>query len=288
MAVFLSKCEELLKLIPELQCHKCKNVPGPNVKLKQKNRYSCFDSSHTLCEKHKTKCPCGSLVGKSPSPVIAKLLQNLPWMCKNYKMGCREINMNKNDLYHHQRKCIYRKVFCPQFGGKKSKVLFKDVLVHLRKCLKGPIYEEKMSDVEVNKFSICIDTGRELENDDSWTPTKITSTCGAVFFLSVYIENKTLYAWICLLGSSDEAKKFKVSYSMKNKIGENFIYTGPVHTLDKRYDDVITSGSLLGIRIDAVKRSLNEEKQFEFEITIRNLKEEAKDENMESGVSDGE
>ena len=109
MAVFLSKCEELLKLIPELQCHKCKNVPGPNLKLKQKNCYSCFDSSHTLCEKQKTKCPCGSLVGKSPSPVIAKLLQNLPWMCKNYKMGCREINMNKNDLYHHHRKCIYRK-----------------------------------------------------------------------------------------------------------------------------------------------------------------------------------
>ena len=42
------------------------------------------------------------------------------------------------------------------------------------------------------------------------------------------------------------------------------------------------------IGIDAVKRSLNEDKQLEFEITIRNLKEEAKDENIESGVSDGE
>ena len=28
--------------------------------------------------------------------------------------------------------------------------------------------------------------------------------------------------------------------------------------------------------------------ELEFEITIRNLKEEAKDEDMESGVSDGE
>ena len=62
----------------------------------------------------------------------------------------------------------------------------------------------------------------------------------------------------------------------------------PVHTIDKNYEDIVTSGSLLGIGIDAVKRSLNKEKQLEFEITIKNLKEDAKDEDMESGVSDGE
>ena len=68
MAGCLSKCEELLGLIPELLCHECKDVPGPNGN--QKNRYSCFDASHTLCEEHKKKCPCGSKVGKSPSPVM--------------------------------------------------------------------------------------------------------------------------------------------------------------------------------------------------------------------------
>ena len=287
MAVFLSKCKQLQKLMPELQCHKCSNVPGPN--WKQKNRYSCIDSSHTLCEKHKTRCPCGSLVGKSPSPVIAKLLKNLPWMCQNYKNGCREIKMNVVDLKHHQRKCLYRKVFCPaQITGKRGKVLFKDVLVHLKKCLKGPIYEEKMSNEEVNKFSLSIDTGLELENKDSWAPTKMTSTCGDVFFTFEYVKNETLYVWICLLESSDEAKKFSITYSMKNKFGENFIYTGPVHTLEKNYESIITSGSLLGIGIDAARRSLNEKRQLEFEITIRNLKEEVKDEYVESGVSDNE
>ena len=121
MAGLFSKHEELLRLIPVLQCQKCKNVPGPNGK--QKNRYSCFDSSHTLCEKHKTNCPCGSMAGKSPSPVIANLLQNLPWMCQNYKTGCRESRMNEEGLQHHQGKCIYRKVFAPILvveGTKKS------------------------------------------------------------------------------------------------------------------------------------------------------------------------
>ena len=284
MAVFLSKCEELLKLIPELQCHKCKNVPGPT----QKDRYSCTNAAHTLCEEHKTKCPCGSKVGKSPSPVICKLLQNLPWMCKNYKMGCREIKIKVEDLEFHQRKCVYRKVYCPQIVCKKEKVLFKDVLIHLKKCLKKPIFEEEMSNDETNKFDIGIGCPREFENEDSWAPTKITSTCGAVFFPFTYVENKHLYVWICLLGSSDEANNFSCSYSMKNEMGEKFIYSGPVFTLDQNYEDIVTAGSLLGIRIDAVKRSLTEERELEFEITIRNLKEEFKDEDMESGVSDGE
>ena len=286
MAVFLSKCKQLQKLIPELQCHKCSNVPGPN--WKQKNRYSCIDSSHTLCEKHKFKCPCGSLVGKSPSPVIAKLLQNLPWMCQNYKNGCREIKINVVDLNHHQGKCIYRKVFCPNCCEEDANILFKNVSDHLTICMEKPLNEYEMSH-EANKFEIVFEMEKiDFEDGESWHPAKITSTCGAVFLSSGYIANKTIYTWISLLGSSDEAKKYSCTYSMKNEIGEKFIYVGPVHTLDKNFDDLITSGSLLGIGIDAVKRSLNEDKKLEFEITIRNLKEKAKDENMESGVSDGE
>ena len=284
MAVFLSKCEELLKLIPELQCRKCKNVPRPT----QKDRYSCINAAHTLCEEHKIKCPCGSKVGKSPSPVISKLLQNLPWMCKNYEMGCREIKMKVEDLNLHQGKCAYRKVYCPYIVCKKEKVLFKDVLIHIKKCHRNAIYEEEMSNDEANKFNTWISCPHEFENEDSWAPAIMTSTCGSVFFSFTYFENKHLYVWICLLGSSDEAKNFSCSYSMKNEIGEKFTYTGPVHTIDKNYEDIVNSGSLLGIRIDAVKRSLNEEKNLEFEINIRNLKEEVKDGDMESGVSDNE
>ena len=58
--------------------------------------------------------------------------------------------------------------------------------------------------------------------------------------------------------------------------------------MGENFEDVIASGSLLTIGIDAVKRSLSEEKILEVEVTIRNLKEEAKDDDVESGVSDGE
>jgi len=61
-----------------------------------------------------------------------------------------------------------------------------------------------------------------------------------------------------------------------------------VHTIDEGSDDIIASGLLLNVGINAAITSLNEEKQLKFEITIRNLKEEAKDDDVESGVSDGE
>ena len=53
MAGFLSKSKELLRLIPDLQCLECKNVPGPNEN--QANRYSCTNASHVLCEEHKKR-----------------------------------------------------------------------------------------------------------------------------------------------------------------------------------------------------------------------------------------
>ena len=289
MAVFILKCEELLRLIPDLQCHKCKNVPGPNGN--QKNRYSCIASSHTLCEEHKTECLCGSKVGKSPSPVIANLLRNLPWICQNYNNGCREIKMIVEDLDYHQRNCIYRHVFCPNNDCEKGeKILFKDVIDHLKICLKEAFEERMLKGIE-HKFDTCIDKymfeKNSMENGTSWPPTKWTSTSGAVFFTSGYVENQTFYVWSCLLGSVDEAKKYSCTLSVTNEIGEKFLYSGPVHTLDKEYhNDIIASRSLLGIEIIAAMRSLNFEKSLPVEITIRNLKEEAKDDEMESGVSD--
>ena len=133
MANYRAKCQELLCFIPDLQCHKCQDVPGPNGN--DKNRYLCLDS-HTLCEKDKLKCPCGSVVGKNPSPILAKLMKDLPWMCQNYKRGCREIKRDIGELEFHQRKCVFRKVYCPKLECHKKlprnfELLFKDVNKHL-------------------------------------------------------------------------------------------------------------------------------------------------------------
>ena len=65
------------------------------------------------------------------------------------------------------------------------------------------------------------------------------------------------------MGSLDEANKYSCSYSITNKVGETFIYNspGPVFTIDKGQDDIIASGSLLMIGLDAAIRLFNDEKQ---------------------------
>ena len=68
------KPEFLENTIKSLQCFKCKDVPG--FDKEQKNRYSCHDNAHQLCEKCKNgPCECGSTVGKIPNPVVHEILK---------------------------------------------------------------------------------------------------------------------------------------------------------------------------------------------------------------------
>jgi len=218
MAGLLSKSKELLRLIPDLQCHDCKSVPGPNEN--QKNRYSCVDASHFLCEEHKTECPCGSKVGTTPSPFIAKVLQDLPWMCENYKTGCQEIKMNVEDLEHHQRKCIYRKVFCPTLENncQSNKILFKDVIEHMETSHKGEFFDLGKTNVAGLHFhtpKTGLKTGTII-----WKTTKFTSTCGATFFAAATTVKDSVCLWVTFFGSSDEAENYSCSISMETKIGK--------------------------------------------------------------------
>ena len=275
-----AKCQELLRLIPDLQCHHCKDVPGP--KEKEKNRYSCIDSSHTLCEKDKLKCPCGSLVGKNPSPIIANLLQDLPWMCQNYKWGCREIEMTISGLEFHQRKCIFRKVYCPKLDcsmeleSRNIELLFKDVMKHMNDSHSNDSEVSKIPG-ETNVWMAMLKNSDDFEQRDEdhskfWSK-KMTSACGAVFFFEGWMIQNTIHCWVNFLGSLDDAKNFIVNFSVNNKFCETFIYDGPVHTLDKKQFDVLEEQSCFLIKLDAVRRCLSSKSRFGIMIKIKNLKD---------------
>ena len=67
IAVAEQECrkEELLRIIQDLQCFKCKTVPEPIGD--QSKHYLCLNPVHSLCEKHKEQCPCRSMVNENPS-----------------------------------------------------------------------------------------------------------------------------------------------------------------------------------------------------------------------------
>ena len=276
MAVFNYKCELLLKHLPSLQCHKCKNIPGPN----RTNRYFCIKESHALCELHRFRCLCGSLVGEKPSPAIGKLLQDLPWMCQNYSKGCREIKTDVEELEHHQVKCIFRQVYCPAVSC-DSRPLFKNVIDHLI------FHHSNKVCCEMTDYNKACQIEKSLGFLKYCIPSKITNKDGYVFYEASYFLDNTYHFWIYLLGSTSEARNLTCSYSVKNS-ELKLDYTGPVHSLDKSRDEIITSGLCFTMTENTVKRYMNEKKTFNVWITIRNLKEEAKDNNVESGISDDE
>ena len=282
-ANYLAKCQELLRFIPDLQCHKCKDLPGPNEN--EKNRYSCVNSSHTLCEKDKLKCPCGSLVGKNPSPIIAKLLQNLPWMCQNYKRGCREIRKTIGRLEFHQRECIFRKVYCPSLDCYKEsmniELLFKDVNKHLGD-FHADYREVPMLNGETNRWMVKLTDQKgnfEQNIEDhqfSWSPGKMTNTSGDIFFFESRMSNDSFDCWVNFFGSSDDAKNFTVQFYIGNKsekIQESLDYKGLVHTLDKEQFDIMDEQRCFSIKLKAVKRFLNKKKMFCILIVIKNIKD---------------
>ena len=119
------KRKSLENIIESLQCFSCKDVPG--FKKEQQNRYSCMDESHQLCEKCKTACDCGTVVGKRPNPTTKLILGDLPVYCPHYKNGCTEIFLQAESLDDHQQGCELRQVYCPDLKC-SEKILFKDVL----------------------------------------------------------------------------------------------------------------------------------------------------------------
>jgi len=175
-------------------------------------------------------------------------LQDMPWMCQNYEKGCREIRVDVEELEHHQGKCIFRQVFCPDWIC-EEKVMFKDVNDHLVTVHKNN-RKWKMVVGEKNKWA----TFKPFKNSEldgstrvTWSPRKITSTEGDVFYEVCYLANKACHFMIYLLGSPDEAKKFSCTFSVTNEDGEKIIYTGKIHTLDEKADDIIASESLFRI-----------------------------------------
>ena len=139
MAELEIKKKLLLKFLPDLQCYHCKDIPGPGPMNSRRSRYACFEQSHFLCLKHNVKCPCGSAVEKMPSPSVARFLKDMPWMCHNYRNGCREIKLDAEKLDQHEKKCIFRRVFCPHWFCRDktgtNEVMFKNITNHLIKFM---------------------------------------------------------------------------------------------------------------------------------------------------------
>ena len=101
--------------------------------------------------------------------------------------------------------------------------------------------------------------------------------------------NDSFHHWIVLYGSSNEAKNYSYTLEYLNETDETkCCYTGKVLAIDETYDSIIKNGNCFGINRKLFDKKFlipEADNKFKFFVTIRNMKEEVKGENVASGFS---
>ena len=229
------------------------------------------------------------------------LLKTTPHPCKNGKYGCEEIRM-LDQLTLHEETCDYRKVHCV-VKNCDADVCWIKYMEHFdeHKMLKSLLpfpYEKKMN------FDFSYDL-MEHRTPNTFVAFKRT------FFEVCHLQNGFVYLWIFLLGFKDEAKKFYYQATITNSSNDKDFRTfnGQVRSMDETTIDIIAQQNCFVIgqvtcnnfksRQDNLPDLQGMPEGFplkypvfpgmiKYQIELRNLKEEAKDEDEESGISDND
>jgi len=109
---------------------------------------------------------------------------------------------------------------------------------------------------------------------------------GRNFFDVGFLDKGILRRWVLLQGSSLEAKKFLYESCLTSPDGSSKLtITDQVISLEENFIDERSKFKLLADFLEAFAQDCG---ALDYKIKIRNLKEEAKDDDDESGVSDVE
>ena len=286
MATFLENLSKgFTEFRNDLVCQICQGHARPG----KKQWYRCWDL-HPICQDCKGKnekcsCDAGHTITNEFCKMTEKFLSvpGMKYNCINTKNGCQEV-LAETALEDHESECIYRVLQCLKnaLSSCAEKVTFRDLIQH---------YEDHKK-VELKELNL------EIRNTDDWNsefgldggdcysvPVKYTLN-NQTFLLLHKTREKIVYFWVYMLGSPNEAKHF--SYTLK-LFGPKTTLTidGKVAAIDESFDTLSEAGKCFACPHKMfVAQVLDEEKKFEYILEIRNLKEEVKDENYESGVSD--
>lgn len=279
----------------------CQDVPGPQGNAITP-RYRCLKSDlHLLCENCKKKCRCRGKVGKLPCKLVDELLDGLPWYCKNYKYGCRQILQNVNALEFHQKECIFRLVYCC-ISACNQQVIFKDYLEHFEVCRNqigdsgAILLKEDNAGVELKIFG----TGRNalaehhrrlLKQDTRRTATGICpcriDCFGEVFFLiGSVIDHHLCFMMLTLTESPERMKKYKYTLKIQAE-NEEYAYSGKFQLIEKKIDLLFDRQGGLMINLTKAKRIEASTGKLFIQVEInKDHKMVEEDADIESGVSD--
>ena len=277
----------------QLLCYICES----GLKAGKHHWYRCTQG-HMVCHdckeiKEKKNCSCKKPLLSEPCTLIKALLRvnKMEFKCENFTRGCQKLLDAENMTFHHAE-CLYRLVRCPRPTTRsscESKIPFHELLDHMKPfCLLGEgcygLYNE-----------FAYDFVREGVDGGHFLPKKIVAE-NKIFFSTIKRMGGVVYHWIHFYGSPIEAKNYSYTLEYYNDTKTPKVtcsFSDQVVSIDETVDSIIESGNCFSISRKVLKNKFFQQKDEEkdkflvkFSIKIGNLKEEVKDENVESGVSD--
>ena len=286
-------------LLEQLKCYICKS----GLKAEKHRWYRCAQL-HMICQDCKEGkdgtvaflvCLCKKKILLEYCKMTEALLhaKKMRFNCENLLRGCQEKSDEENMIFH-QSECIYRLVECPNLKclfGLNSKVQFHELLNHMEtEEFRDPKKTASLGKEIRHEYPGC----KRFEREDKVVfPSHFFEVNGIGSFIgAARVKDGTFYHWIHFVGSSHEAKKFSYTFEYKNEEKTphaHASYSNQMVSIDETSDTIIENGDCFGIpRKLFFKHFVRESGYFEYSVKIRNLKEEAKDDNVESGVSDND
>ena len=123
----------------------------------------------------------------------------------------------------------------------------------------------------------------------------IASRVNRTFFEVGLLRDQRIYRWVYVLATPDEARNYLSCFTMEHSTDEKefkMTWSGKVHSLFEAHDNIVSKKLAFNFGYvtaqEFVSTWFSRLAEVKYSVKIRNLKEEAKDDNEESGVSEPE
>jgi len=209
-------------------------------------------------------------INKELNDFMSQFLQN----CMYFQHGCQE-KKKIFELQAHEQSCDYRQVFCPIYDCKDN-VRYLTFPEHfsMNHQFLGNIIQFSGETLEFqNDFKKLQTNGYRFQEIRVFNHT---------FFFIKIMHIDIVHQWIYLYGFKEDCSKFRYEIKCNFKNDETFTHYGEVQPMTTSHKEIIEEGNVLTMLRNKYKNMVG------YQISLRNLKEEAKDDNSESGISDNE
>jgi hypothetical protein len=223
---------------------------------------------------------CKAEVKPALSSLVANLLEVFPIKCKFTHNGCQVI-IKLKELEVHEVECVYRNINCPFLDCKNKDVSFIGLSKHLETNHENI---RKIGNPRSKDFIPMPDQGQV------WIPGELVFRNRSFFTVVHRDAEKSRHFWIYFHGTPEEAVHYSYEIKIIGRNVKELILTGNVFSLEfgETKETIMANEDVFYVILQNEKlvKRLQVDGQVNFEITLVSDKEEIKDENVESGISD--